>query len=65
MMIPQFTYLTDRKSVLLNNGHTNNAVYNKHRRGIDSIRELLNTNEQKIPKVSYADVVRTKLQAHN
>ena len=49
----------------LNNGHTANVVHNAHVTGLDPIRDLLKTNQEKIPKVFYANIVRNNLQAHN
>ena len=44
----------------LTNSHTANALHNKYVTGLSSVRDSTNTNEQKIVKVSYADIVRSK-----
>ena len=52
------------RAVGLNNGHMDNVVHNKNVPGINSIHDLIKTNQQKIPKVSYANIVRNNFYAH-
>ena len=47
--------------VVLNNIHTGNAVHNKSIPGLNSMHVLLKTNQEKIPKLSYANIVPNKL----